>query len=145
MREVSVLDPHRDAQFDYIDLVNTVERHTKCNSAYCSKTDSNGNQSCRFKFPMETAPNTHLKYQKINKQNESFNKFRPAVIGKRNDPRLNRHQQFQLQTWRANSDIQLVIDYYACIEYLAKYASKAEKNVIDSEGFICYCRIQIER
>ena len=32
-----------------------------------------------------------------------------------------------IQTWRANSDIQLIIDYHACVEYLAKYASKAEK------------------
>jgi len=32
-----------------------------------------------------------------------------------------------LQTWRANCDLQLVTDYYACLEYLAKYASKAEK------------------
>ena len=29
--------------------------------------------------------------------------------------------------WRANCDIQLIIDHHACVEYLAKYASKGEK------------------
>ena len=46
---------------------------------------------------------------------------------KRNDSRVNRHQRLQLQSWRANCDIQPIIDYNACLEYLAKYASKAEK------------------
>ena len=39
---------------------------------------------------------------------------------------MNTHQRLQLQGWRANCDIQIVIDYEACIEYLAKYASKSE-------------------
>ena len=45
---------------------------------------------------------------------------------KRNDSRLNNHQQLQLQGWRANWDIQVIIDHYACVEYLTKYASKGE-------------------
>ena len=45
---------------------------------------------------------------------------------KRNDTRLNNHQRLQLQGWRANCDIQVVVDYHACVEYLAKYASKGE-------------------
>ena len=45
---------------------------------------------------------------------------------KRNDSRLNNHQQLQLQGWRANCDIQVVIDLYACVEYLSKYAAKGE-------------------
>ena len=32
-----------DLDADYTDLVNTVQRHTKCNSAYCLKSDKNGN------------------------------------------------------------------------------------------------------
>ena len=53
--------------------------------------------------------------------------MKTEIVGKRNDSRVNRHQQVQLQGWRANCDIQLIIDHHACIEYLAKYASKAEK------------------
>ena len=45
---------------------------------------------------------------------------------KRNNARLNNHQRLQLQGWRANCDIQVVVDYHACVEYLAKYASKGE-------------------
>ncbi len=45
---------------------------------------------------------------------------------KRNDSRLNTHQRLQLQGWRANCDIQVVIDHYACVEYLTKYVAKGE-------------------
>ena len=51
-----------------------------------------------------------------------------TVATKRNDPRLNNHQRLQLQGWRANCDIQPVIDYHACVEYLAKYAAKTESR-----------------
>lgn len=44
-----------------------------------------------------------------------------------NNPRVNKHQQLQLQTWRANIDIHTISDYNTCLEYIANYASKAEK------------------
>lgn len=43
-----------------------------------------------------------------------------------------------IQTWRANCDIQLIIDYHACVEYLAKYASKAEKMSAISKEILLY-------
>lgn len=49
------------------------------------------------------------------------------VITKRNDTCLNKHQRLQLQGWRANCDIQVIIDYHSCLEYISKYASKGEK------------------
>ena len=49
------------------------------------------------------------------------------VVTKRNDRRLNNNQRLQLQGWRANCDIQVIIDYHSCLEYIAKYASKGEK------------------
>ena len=42
------------------------------------------------------------------------------------DCRFNNHQQLQLQGWRANCDIQVVIDHHACVEYLTKCAAKGE-------------------
>ena len=48
------------------------------------------------------------------------------IVTKRNDARLNNHQQLQLQGWRANCDIQVVMDHYACVEYLTKYGAKGE-------------------
>ena len=35
-------------------------------------------------------------------------------------------KRIQLQEWRANCDIQIIIDHHACVEYLAKYAAKGE-------------------
>ena len=110
---------------DYTDLLNTVQRHTKCNSAYCLKTDKNGDQYCRFNFPVEKNESTHVKFEKLKTKNGESN-FRASIVSKRNDPRVNRHQRLQLQAWRANCDIQLILDHHACIEYLAKYASKGE-------------------
>ncbi|RMX36667.1 hypothetical protein pdam_00024514 [Pocillopora damicornis] len=49
-----------------------------------------------------------------------------TVTTKRNDLSLHNHQHLQLQGWRANCDIQVVIDYRACVEYLKKYTSKGE-------------------
>ena len=54
-------------------------------------------------------------------------KYKPFVVLKRNDPRLSRHNRIQLQRWRANIDIQPIIDSNACLEYISKYATKAEK------------------
>ena len=54
-------------------------------------------------------------------------KYKASVITKINDSRLNRHQPLQLRGWRANCGIQIVIDYYACVEYLVEYTSKSER------------------
>ena len=117
---------HDEYDNDYCDLVNTVQRHTKCNSAYCLKEDKEGQQRCRFNFPIDTVEKTHLNFEKVYRKNGKET-YRPIIVSERNDSRVNRHQRLQLQGWRANCDIQLVIDHHACIEYLAKYASKGEK------------------
>ena len=52
--------------------------------------------------------------------------YRARIVTRRNDARLNNNQQLQLQGWRANCDIQVVIEHYACVEYLSKYAAKGE-------------------
>ena len=52
--------------------------------------------------------------------------FRAKKITERNDSRVNNHQRMQLQGWKANCDIQIIIDQHACVEYLAKYATKGE-------------------
>ena len=78
---------------------------------------------------------TYIKYNKVSFRGESY--FRPEIVAKRNDPRVNRHQQIQLQGWRAKCDIQLIIDHNVCIEYLAKYTSKAENlSSISRDAFV---------
>lgn len=109
---------------DYADLVNSVQRHT-CNSAYCLR-NKNGKTECRFEFPYECCEQTHLKFTKVNTRDKSV-RYKCEIVYSRNDPRVNRHQRAQLQGWRANTDISVVIDYHSCVQYLTKYTSKPEK------------------
>ena len=111
---------------DYIDLLNTVQQHTRCSSNYCLRKKENESElHCRFNFPFQPSMTTKLEFEPINSKT-AISQYRVKVITKRNDPRLNNHQRLQLQGWRANCDIQVVIDYHACVEYLTKYASKGE-------------------
>ena len=120
---------HKDIQntdTDYIDLLNTVQRHTRCSSNYClRKKENESDLKCRFHFPFQPSISTKLEFEPINSKTTG-SQYKVKVITKRNDPRLNNHQRLQLQGWRANCDIQVVIDYHACVEYLTKYASKGE-------------------
>ena len=93
--------------------VHPCQRHSKCSSYYCLRKDQLGNQYCRFHYPFEMNDKTYIQYDKVTSRGESY--FRPEVVAKRNDPRVNRHQRIQLQGWRANCDIQLIIDHHACI------------------------------
>ena len=47
-----------DLELDNADLVNSVQRHTKCNAAYCLKLDSEGNQKCRLNYLQDLANET---------------------------------------------------------------------------------------
>lgn len=112
---------------DYEDLLNLVQRHTQCSTAYCLPKQQQENEvSCRFNFPKECCGKTHLQYEKL-KSKDNVERYKVKVVTKCNDDRLNNHQRIQLQGWRANCDIQVIIDYHSCLEYIAKHASKAEK------------------
>lgn len=50
---------------------------------------------------------------------------------------VDRHQQLQQQEWRANIDIQLMIDHYAFFKYLFKYVSKTgTRSAVVREAFV---------
>jgi hypothetical protein len=108
---------HDDLQ-DYVDLVNKLQRHTRCNSSYCLRTDRTGNQSCRFGYPKETTEITYLR----------DDNGRPELITARNDPLINPHNRLQLQGWRANVDLKPILSMNAAIQYISKYASKSESR-----------------
>ena len=57
-----ILDADRDN--DYADLLNTVQRHTRCSTKYClrQKHDENHLQ-CRFNFPFECCAKTKLEFE----------------------------------------------------------------------------------
>ncbi len=118
--------PEHEKQSDYVDLLNMVQRHTRCSTSYCLRKKSNETElKCRFHFPFDHCPQTKLEFEKIHTSGDTEH-YRAKIVTKRNDSRLNTHQRLQLQGWRAYCDIQVVIDHYACVEYLTKYAAKGE-------------------
>ena len=123
---------------DYVDLLNSVQRHTTCSSKYCLRQNYQSDLECRFLFLFESTSDTRLEFESINTRSGET-RYKATVVTKRNDPRLNRHQRLQLQGWRANCDIQIVTDYYACVEYLVKYTS-----VLGGEKCIYKCCKQFD-
>jgi hypothetical protein len=89
-----------------------VQRHTRCSTSYCLRKKSNETElKCRFHFPFDHCPRTKLEFEKIHTSGDNEH-YRAKIVTKRNDSRLNNHQRLQLQGWRANCDIQVVIDHY---------------------------------
>jgi len=120
-------DIQNDWDNDYENLVNLVQRHANCSTVYCLRKKGESDElSCRFDFPKEICEKTHLEYETF-KTKDGKEHYKVKVVTKRNDGHLNNNQRLQLQGWRANCDIQVVIDYHSCLEYIAKYASKCEK------------------
>ena len=46
-----------------------------------------------------------------------------------NEQRVNNYNSACLRAWRANMDIQFVLDVYACSMYIVSYISKAQKGM----------------
>jgi len=57
----------------------------------------------------------------------------PTVFLKRspNELRINNYNPACLKAWKANMDIQFVLDVYACAVYIANYISKSQKGMSD--------------
>ena len=108
--------PKSDWDDDYIDLLSTIQRHTQCSSAYCLRY-KDGKQQCRFDYPIDKCKKTHLEFEKVHTK-DGTSRYKAKIVTARNDTRLNRHQCLQLQGWRANCDINIIIDYHSCVEYL---------------------------
>ena len=55
----------------------------------------------------------------------------PTIFLKRkpNELRINNYNAACLSAWRANMDIQFVLDVYACAIYIVSYISKAQKGM----------------
>ena len=88
-------DAMRDPDKDYEDLVNLVQRHTKCSLAYCLyKKGENSDYSCRFNFPKDISTNTHLEYEPF-KTKDGKERYKVRVVTKRNGGRLNNNQRLQ--------------------------------------------------
>ena len=76
---------------DFSDIVNTVQQHTICNSAYCLRERSDGTRHCIFKFHSMTLIKIHIEYEKVHSKN-GVTSLKRTIVHKRNDPRVNKHQ-----------------------------------------------------
>ena len=85
---------------DYEDLVNLVQRHSQCSSAYCLR------KKVKMKIYLDVlrAKDLHekpnLQFEEIRSKDGSLH-YRVKVNTKRSDSRINNHQRMQLQGWRA--------------------------------------------
>jgi ATP-dependent DNA helicase PIF1 len=106
------------------DLLNWTERHTKCTPGYClvKRTVPGVHDPqllCRFDYPMSVRANPGVGLDSRNRV-----RFEPA----RNDPLLNSYNPAMIVGWRANLDIKPILSKEAAINYIAKYASKDERQ-----------------
>ncbi|KAH9305362.1 hypothetical protein KI387_009766 [Taxus chinensis] len=103
---------------DLEELLNRVQRHTKCSEQTCLRRKQSQLQ-CRYNAPWPTQPTSSLHIESDGKI-----KYLPS----RNDERLNIHNRTMIYIWRANVDCQPVLSRHAVLKYIAKYASKAEQR-----------------
>ena len=77
-----------------------------------------------FCFPKQHVDETHLQHEHINGTT-----WRTTIQSARNDSLLNGHSRVQLQHWRANCDMSLVVDAHSAAAYLCKYALESPRPV----------------
>ena len=105
-------------------LLNATNRHTT-HTDYCLRKDKHNQQYCRFRFPQEPREeNDHVHFfcERIDRG------VRWRLYFPINDPTRNSVNHWQALAQRGNCDFQVLIDHYSALEYMTKYASKAEKG-----------------
>ena len=65
--------------------------------SYCLRKKSNETElKCRFHFPFDLCSKTRLEFERIHTSVDNEH-YQAKIVTKRNDARLNNHQQLQLQ------------------------------------------------
>lgn len=72
-------------------------------------------------YPPEEQVSSTISFQKLEN-----NTIQATLTAKRNDPQVNSLNRVMLQHWRANVDLQVIVDVEACVRYMFKYAAKSE-------------------
>ena len=135
-----ILSPHTLSSWqledDHCALCNRCQKHGSlrhgvraCVPAQCYKSGS-----CRFHFPYACS----LEPAAFIEENSAVSRKRFSAV--RNDPWMNQHSKTLLLGWRANVDLQPVLDRKAAIKYVSKYASKPEilsQSYRDALGDFC--------
>jgi ATP-dependent DNA helicase PIF1 len=103
-------------------VVNRVQGHIH-SRYYCLKTNKNTKvDECRFHLPDELR--NKAKLDKHPAVGRDWLWFYPI----RNDGMINKYNRLISMAWQANTDISPCTDPKAVLEYVVKYASKAEKK-----------------
>lgn len=124
----------RDNLLELGELINRVQRHTKCQKGYCARRRGGvipadeaapgqpglgPGEYCRFGYPKELLDKTQLIFN---------DKGLLEFLTKRNDTLLNPHNPSLILGWGANVDFKPIISKSSVVAYIAKYCSKAEKK-----------------
>ena len=105
-------------------LINATMRH-KDHTSYCLRKDKHGKLYCRFRFPLqprEENSRVHFYCERV-ERGVRWRLYLPL-----NDPLRNPVNKWQVLAHRSNNDFQPLIDHFCALEYMTKYASKAEKG-----------------
>lgn len=107
-------DTCRNTKEELAEMVNRVERHTKCMPGYCQVkrkvTGANGPEMktfCRFDYPMECRAEPGVGFD---------SKKRVRFEPRRNDRLMNAHSPVMILGWRANIDLKPVMSIDAALK-----------------------------
>ncbi len=109
-----------DRDNDYEELINCVQRHVCRLNGYCKSSKVINVGKCRFGYPIALEEKTRIEFI------ENGKNVRAEIKLKRNDRYLNVHNRLITQNWRANTDMQIILDISAAINYMVKYATKGK-------------------
>lgn len=109
-----------DKDLDYEDICNCCQRHVCRILGYCKSSSDSKRGKCRFDYPLPLEEKTKIEFI------ETKRSIRAEIKLKRNDSFLNMHNRLITQNWRANTDMQIILDISACINYMVKYATKGK-------------------
>jgi hypothetical protein len=121
-----------DKDRDYEELINCVQRHVCRLNGYCKSSKKQNEGKCRFGYPIAVKDKTSIEFM------VSGNKVKAEIKLKRNDKFLNVHNRLLTHNWRANTDMQIILDVSAAINYMVKYATKGKINIFTKFTFIFY-------
>ena len=111
---------------DFDGIVNCVQRHKCRPEGYCKRKVSAGADvpaafKCWFGYPFSECVQTRLEFNELDNGGVQAN-----LVTRRNDGNMNSHNRVLLQNWRANVDVQLLLDREDAVRYMVKYVSKQE-------------------
>jgi hypothetical protein len=119
--------PDSERKERHVDIVNAVNRHSQC-GPWCERIHKSTNRKgCRYHFPFKLTSETKLVFEEHSRNTAGEILYRVKIVHRRNDDRINNFIPLIINYWRGNLDFQLILDPIALLEYMAKYAAKAEK------------------